>query len=103
MTDRCWGVVSPRGCPRKRVGRRVTSALRLELTYRSSQAMRISAILFILYIFFIVIISESGFCVSMKLTGVGSGLCFPQTVAHSQAMLLALHISPCVDEHRILI
>jgi hypothetical protein len=86
MTDRCWdGVVSPRGCPRKGVGRRVTSALRLELTYRSSQAMRIPAILlFYIYIFFF--ISESGFCVGTKLTGVGSGHCFPLTVARSPAM-----------------
>ena len=37
----------------------VTSALRLQLTYLSSQAMRISAMLLFLYIFFF--ISESGF------------------------------------------
>jgi hypothetical protein len=43
------GVVSPTGWQHKGFGGRVTSALRLELTYRSSQAMRISAILFILY------------------------------------------------------
>lgn len=68
------GVVRPTGWQDKGVGRRLTSALRLELTYRSSQAMRISAILFILYAFFF--ISQSIFFVSMTLTGAGN-IVFP--------------------------
>jgi hypothetical protein len=105
MTDRCWdGVVSPRGCPRKGVGKRVTSALRLELTYRSSQAMRIPAILlFYIYIFYfrvwVLCWDEADRCRKWPLFPTDCG-----TLASSVAALhVSLDISSSVDEHRIAI
>jgi hypothetical protein len=106
MTDRCWdGVVSPRGCPLRGVGRRVTSALRLELTYRSSQAMRISAILlFYIYIFFfyyfrvwVLCLDEADRCRKWPLFRTDSGT----LASNVLALHLSLDIPSSVDEHRI--
>ena len=72
MTDRCWwGCKSPELVAQ---GAGVTSALRLQLTYLPSQAMRISAMLFILYIYFL--FQSLGFdrcrkCTLFPIDGVG--------------------------------